>query len=86
VRKRSLLLAVCGLALALAGCKGAAQAASSKTEAVKAEAAAEVKTTLVRRGSILPRITAAGSLLARRESQIQTPLMSRSGKKDRAIE
>ena len=66
---RSLPLMLCALALIFAGCKGEARAKASQTEAVKADAA-EVKTTLVRRGSIVPRITAAGSLLARRESQI----------------
>ncbi|HTF33639.1 MAG TPA: efflux RND transporter periplasmic adaptor subunit [Myxococcota bacterium] len=76
MRSRNLPLILCALALAFSGCKGSTRAAAAKTEAVK-EAGAEVKTTLVRRGSILPRITAAGSLLARRESQIGAQVTGR---------
>ncbi|HBZ68556.1 MAG TPA: hypothetical protein DEP35_01890 [Deltaproteobacteria bacterium] len=73
---RSLPLMLCALALTFAACKGETRAKASQTEAVKADAA-EVKTTLVRRGSIVPRITAAGSLLARRESQIGAQVTGR---------
>jgi membrane fusion protein, multidrug efflux system len=77
MRFRNFPLTVCSLVLAFSGCKGETRAQGAKTEAVKADAGAPVKTTLVRRGSILPRITAAGSLLARRESQIGAQVTGR---------
>jgi len=77
MRSRTVSAACCALVLVFAGCKGETRTAAAKAEAVKAEGTAEVKTTLVRRGSILPHITAAGSLLARRESQIGAQVTGR---------
>jgi RND family efflux transporter MFP subunit len=72
------LLSAFGAAAVLWACSGDPQAAAKADAArVKVESIPDVKTTLVRRGAILPRITAPGSLLPRRESLIGAQVSGR---------
>jgi RND family efflux transporter MFP subunit len=63
---------ILGLALvaALGGCRASESAVPPQAEAAAAEAAVEVATARVRPGAVLQRISAPGSLAARRESRI----------------
>ncbi len=72
------VLAALGAAALVLACGGDPKAPAKVDAApVKTDSVPDVKTTLVRRGAILPRITAPGSLLPRRESQIGAQVTGR---------
>ena len=67
---RGAWLGALGLALLASGCREAETPQAGREIRVAQEPVIEVETARVRRGSILQRISAPGSLLARRESRI----------------
>jgi membrane fusion protein (multidrug efflux system) len=79
LRSRAALLGLAACLAAAAGCRPAEPGATAEVEATSpgADFAIPVETAIVRRGSVVQRISAPGSILARRESRIGTEVSGR---------